>query len=177
MASFLTFVGCSKQPTPAPLEAKVLDLANTTEIALKAFTAIMDAHVKGQNYNSYLESLPKSWRIVYTSISFDGEVNNGGFHQFFWNSEGKWNKETEEDLEKIGAEPFLKLFREARKIYDAHDYPTEKAKSGGSWETFTVGYKEKRMGELDSLYFKEKKSLPSFVGEYLKRNRLLYERK
>jgi hypothetical protein len=174
LSSFLVFFGCSKHP--APLDAKILDLTDSAEVASKAFASLVDAHAKGKNYEAYVASLPKHWRIIYAAISLDGEVMNGGFHQYFWNTEGRWNREAEESLETIGAEPFLKLFRDAKRIFDAHDYPAEKAKAGKSWDLFSVGYKEKRMGNLDTMYFEEKKSLPTFVGEYIKRNRALYEK-
>jgi hypothetical protein len=174
-SSIFALLGCAKKQLA--IDATVIDLPDSAEVASTAFTAITDGCSKGQSYHTYIASLPKPWRTIYTAFSLDGEVNNGGFHQFFWNTDGKWNKETEEDLSAIGADPFLKLFREARKIFEAHDYAGEKAKSGNSWEGFTPAYKEKRMGELDSLYYKEKKSLPTFVGEYVKRNRALYERK
>jgi hypothetical protein len=173
LSSFLAFFRCSKRP--APLDTTIFDLADSAEVASKAYASIMDV-AKGGNHEAYVAALPKQWRIVYVAVSLDGEVMNGGFHQYFWNTEGKWNRDAEESLATMEAQSFLKLFRDAKKIFDAHDYPTEKAKAGKSWDLFSVGYKEKRMGSLDTSYFEEKKTLPTFVGEYIKRNRALYEK-
>lgn len=175
LSSVLAFFGCSKleMRVPQALSESVAGI-QSDDIAAKAFTSITDAHVEGSKYDDYVASLPRHWRVVYTTFWLDCEVNNGGFHQFFWNSDGRWNAETLEDLKEIGAEPFIRLYSEALKIYEAHDYAAEKSKSGNSWEGFTQAYKEKRMDELESIYYKEPKSLPSFLGEYLLRNKNTY---
>ncbi len=158
------------------MDGELFDSPDATEVAAGAFSVVVEGCPEGKDFDAYIASLPRPWRVIYTTFWLDCEVNNGGFHQFFWNTEGRWNRETEKDLETIRAEPFLELFREAKKIFEAHDYVEEKVSSGNSLEGFSVAYKEKRMGELESVYFKQKKKLPEFVGEYLKQNRALYEK-
>jgi hypothetical protein len=42
--------------------------------------------LKGKQLIEHIRQLPQHWRAVYTTIKLDCEVNNGGHHQFFWNS-------------------------------------------------------------------------------------------
>ena len=121
-----------------------------------------------------MKRLNQPWRAVYTSLDLMAEVENGGFHQFFWNSEGKVNAETEEGLQFLGATPYHGLFTEARKIFEAHDYVGEKADTGNTWEGFTAAYKEKRMGELDTSFYKQPKRLDDFIGDFIKAHPELY---
>jgi hypothetical protein len=44
---------------------------------------------------------------------FEGEVNNGGFHQFFYNSTGNETAEIIQALEKIGARKVADIVRRA----------------------------------------------------------------
>lgn len=174
LSLILGLPGCSKAPG---LDAKTLDSDAPDKVASEAFKSVIAARGKHQSTTAFIASLPKQWRIVYTTTWLDDEVINGGFHQFFWNTGGEWNRETEEDLATIGAEPYLQLFRDAKKTFDKYDYAAEKEKSSDSHEAFKKGYDEKRMDTQDDAYYKEKKSLPSFLGDYIKRNRALYEQK
>jgi hypothetical protein len=120
------------------------------------------------DHHVVVRRLPQPWRAVYTTFWLQCEVNNGGFHQFFWNSDGALNSETQDDLRFIGASPFVELYLDARKIYEAHDYAYEKSSSGNSWEGFTAAYSEKRMQELDSAFYRQAKPIEVFLGEFIK---------
>lgn len=48
-----------------------------------------------------------------------GEVNNGGFDQYFLNTQGRYARETVELLDSMGEKNFAKLMDEAISIYKA----------------------------------------------------------
>ena len=138
---------------------------------------VLCARSKGlerEEYTEHVRQLPPHWRAVYTSFMLEGEVNNGGHHQFFWNSERSLNKETLEDLRLISAKPFILLFEEALDVFNQHDYAEDKRESGNAWEAFTEGYKEKRMDILDTAFNNAPKSLEMYLTDYIRTNRNLY---
>lgn len=56
-----------------------------------------------------------------------GEVNNGGFDQYFFNTGGDYAVETVETLERIGSSEALALLRQAIGAFGANPLSTDKA--------------------------------------------------
>lgn len=151
------------------LDSTAIDSGSPSDIADRTWDAVLEALKPAEkDYNAAIRKLPKPWRAVYTTFWLECEVNNGGHHQFFWNSDGALIAETQADLELIGAIPFLALFTEARKIYGAHNYAEEKTSSSNTWEGFTAAYREKRMDELDTAFYKEPKNIGTYLGEFIR---------
>ena len=48
-------------------------------------------------FGSKVRYLHPRWRFVWTLLYLDGEVNNGGFHQFFANSAGRCDDHLADD--------------------------------------------------------------------------------
>ncbi len=137
-------------------------------------TLFSSTNLKGKECTEYIRHLPQHWRAVYTTFWLECEVNNGGHHQFFWNSDGVLNKETLEDLQLISAKPFILLFEEALDIYAKHDYAGDKQDSGNTWEAFTEAYSEKRMKILDDAFYSSPKSIAQHLADYIRNNRGMY---
>jgi hypothetical protein len=62
---------------------------------------------------SGFRSITEAERIVLCVENLEGEVNNGGFDQYFFNSEGELPRETPAALEAIGAVPVSGLWDRA----------------------------------------------------------------
>ena len=60
--------------------------------------------------------LTEKEKLIYCIWWFEGEVNNGGFHQFFWNSAGDNTKDTVKFLSAIDATHTAELIRKASQI-------------------------------------------------------------
>jgi hypothetical protein len=138
------------------------------------------AHTAGLRDGAFVETirqLPQHWRAVYTVFHLNGEVNNGGHHQFFWNSDGSLNNETLADLRLISAKPFILLFEEALDEYQRHDYAGDKRDSGNTWEAFSEAYREERMAILDAAFCKLPGTLVMCLADYIRSNRDLYRAK
>jgi hypothetical protein len=152
------------------------DQINHANLAAIAWQVLMDHSTchSVDAFHEYVRQLPQHWRAVYTTFHLEGEVNNGGHHQFFWNSDGTLNKETLEDLRLISANPFVLLFEEALDEYQRHDYEGDKRDSGNTWEAFTEAYQEKRMAILDTAFCEAPKSISNHLTDYIRKNRNLY---
>lgn len=130
--------------------------------------------IRGSGNANRIRLLPKHWRAVYTTIALEAEVCNGGHHQFFWNTDGILNEETLADLQLIRAKPFVAIFKKALAEYAHHDYATDKIKSDNSWEGFTAAYREKRMNDLDTAFYKQSRNIESYLTDYIRNNRKLF---
>lgn len=53
-------------------------------------------------YN-YVVTLPIKQRVTYTIIVFHGQIENGGFHQYFFNAYGQFGYLTVDSLKLIGS--------------------------------------------------------------------------
>jgi hypothetical protein len=161
---------------PSPFQPQVdrdaLRKGDPEEVASNAYDALLKGleGLPGDDVDEKLLLIPRPGRAVYTTLMLQFEVENGGHHQFFWNSEGRWNDETRADLELIDAWPFVRIFAEAVSIYESHDYAEEKSSSRNTWDAFTAGYREKRMEALDTQFYNEPKSISAFLGEFIRRN-------
>lgn len=58
-------------------------------------------------------------RDIYVVGLLEGEVNNGGFSQYFWNTEGQHAAATVDVLKRIGARETASLLRRAMRLYGA----------------------------------------------------------
>jgi len=152
------------------------DKINCDNPAYAAWQTLL-AHVmqlKAEKRTEYIRYLPQHWRAVYTGFRLQNEINNGGDHQFFWNSAGALNRETLEDLRLISAGPFVLLFEEAIDEYERHDYRGEKTESGNSWEAFTKAHKERRLADLDEVFCKVQKTIAMHLCDFIRNNRSVY---
>ena len=58
---------------------------------------------KKSNYGENFEILSQAEKVFYLVFQLEGEVDNGGFSQFFYNSSGDFSNETPAALREIGA--------------------------------------------------------------------------
>jgi hypothetical protein len=114
------------------------------------------------------DHVPQPWRTIYTTLWLDADVKNGGFHQYFWNCEGRMNKATEEDLGRIGAIQIQNIFRRAVACFVEFDVAGEKQRSKNTWEEFTAGYKTIPWEKFETEYYEASPTLPTLVAKYIR---------
>ena len=95
--------------------------------------------------------------------------NNGGHHQYFWNSRGCFVDLVEKGLQHFGAKKHLQIFREALSRYDPKRYEAEQREA--DWKKgFRRGYDEKRFEDLDTRYYKSVPKLGKVIETYIRKN-------
>lgn len=62
------------------------------------------------------DALSENEKLYYTLSLFRNEINNGGFHQFFFNSSGSYYDLVERGLEMMDEQASLQLLRKAKGI-------------------------------------------------------------
>jgi hypothetical protein len=130
--------------------------------------ALARVKIYGDYDFSHIQNLPQPWRCIYTAFWLDAEVRNGGFHQFFWNSEGQLNTATEEDLGRIEAIEIQNIFRRAAACFIEFDVAGEKGRSKNTWEEFTAGYKTIPWKKFDTEYYEASPTLFQHLAKYIR---------
>ena len=82
------------------------------------FVVEMDKYIAEKcEYGDSMETLNAEQRILYITQALEMEVNNGGFAQFFFNSDGCFGNEIVSSFEKIGAMKTAEICKKAISIY------------------------------------------------------------
>jgi hypothetical protein len=99
-------------------------------------------------------------KIYYAVSILDGEVHNGGFHQFFWNSSGGMFREAVSGLETLGAYQQLELLLQAKQIaLPDVEAPTDLEERRELLRFPESDIQTKALNEIDRAFWKESKTL------------------
>ncbi len=99
----------------------------------------IDYVFKGDDPEDYLRStFPKIWN-VYVIQYFDAQLQNGGFRQFLWNTQGLFNQDLQNALSALSAQEYLEAFekiltrfnadQEEKNTFLAHDFSDEQSRT------------------------------------------------
>ncbi|MBT8180277.1 MAG: DMP19 family protein [Eudoraea sp.] len=130
------------------------------------------------SYQDDMDKLNSSQRVLVIVENLEREINNGGFHQFYWNSSGDFANETVEVLYKIGAENTAKIVKRANSEFPNGIVPTDQDKRGKILDTISEEAKA-TWNELDFKFYgpnevtgkMEIEDLPSLLIEFVKSNK------
>lgn len=88
---------------------------------LDEVSTVFSTQLSGQHHNEYdivMSSWNKSKQAVYMVRLLRGEVNNGGYNQFYNNAGGMYYKHLPEALHLIGAHKFADLTKRANETFE-----------------------------------------------------------
>jgi hypothetical protein len=150
----------SKKHKPE-LTAHGIDLTKDTFVfefanRIAQYTEIDDTPASVEKLNR----LPKHWRYIQPLIYYHSEVDNGGHHQYFWNTRGVYRHLVAEALDYYRAEAFSKIYREALKAYNPEHYDVSHNEER---REFQEAQSKKTLEELDKRYYEVSPSLPDVV--------------
>ena len=140
-----------KQVTELSLDllAKTADDELSQTVVHYVFYKIGD----GDHESEIVAGLPSSVRAVYLIRHADGEINNGGYSQYFVNSEGKWAGETVKAYELVGSNEAAALMKQAIGIFLSEMTPDELKKAKSDVRAFANYAKTSDLSALDSKYY------------------------
>jgi hypothetical protein len=115
---------------------------------------------------SGFKSLSEKELIIFTVWWLEAEVNNGGFHQYFWNSAGDHANQTLSALEQVGAVKTAGLLKSAMDIAFEGYAPEERAVRQNLLAKDEEN-KEEKLGELDSKFYEYKDDFYKLINVYI----------
>ncbi|MCC6484499.1 MAG: DUF4375 domain-containing protein [Armatimonadetes bacterium] len=114
--------------------------------------------------------LPRGMRMIYTTINLQAEVENGGFNQYFWNTQGALDNEVVEDFELIGARHYADLVERAIVQARKEAPMRERFRRIGTPDAFSRSYEYSDLGKYDAEFLKLEKqhSLTKMRADYIR---------
>ncbi len=103
-------------------------------------------------------------RDIYVVGLLEGEVNNGGFSQYFWNTEGQHAAVTVDVLKRVGAKETASLLRRAMKLYGAP--PSDDLDEWYDRLERVDSEHEETLAELDEHFYEGADDLPVLVMKH-----------
>jgi hypothetical protein len=94
----------------------------------------------------------------------EGEVNNGGFHQFFYNSAGDKTFETIQALEIVGAFKMAEIVKRAAQIFPSGMLPKDRFKRQAI--LLKLYPKAEAFRDLDEEFYDYPDKLADLVAKY-----------
>ena len=110
----------------------------------------------GDDYENELSNIQKltiGQQGFWSTWILEGEVNNGGFNQFYFNSSRQYSKMAEIGFRTIGTEKYAGLTSRANKIY-AENKENLAEFDDGTLESFSESYKDNPLNKLDDEFYK-----------------------
>ena len=161
-----------KRPIYKHLTIRIIDSADDNEL-IQIVIDNIDSKIK--NYRVEYETvkrLSEGRQAIYSIWKLEGEVNNGGFNQFYYNPSGKYANDVLDGLKLIGAEKFEKLVRRANNVYDKEKANISRAQDG-TLEGFSESYKNNPLNGLDNEFYDlyEEEDITRIQIDFIRKNK------
>lgn len=111
------------------------------------------------------DGLNEKEQAIYTIWWLEAEVNNGGFHQYFWNSAGDHADVALKSLNDIGATKTASLLEKAIDIAFDGQLPESRAERQDQLE-IDEDSKVDALGDLDSEFYKYSENFYKMLDSY-----------
>jgi hypothetical protein len=118
----------------------------------------------GPDEEATLRGATRGQRMLYVLSSVEGEINNGGFHQLFWNSTGEWTEEAIGYADELGADRAAELLRRAAGLVFPDGVPTDRAVR----QAHLDGVDPSTFDAVEDAWFDELVTLDPFLRRYIK---------
>lgn len=106
-----------------------------------------------------LASLPKGVRALWLTWVVEGEVNNGGFNQYYWNTNDHFAADAVEAFRYFSATEHALLMEEANRVRSQELETIQRFKDRDTLKAFSESYEESKLGPLDDRFYALKENL------------------
>ena len=117
----------------------------------------------------YIRSYLTFDKVFVAVWSLKGEVDNGGFDQWFFNSSGDWAIDTPRSLREIGAVITAKMVEEAIAAFPGGAPPVDIDERRKRMESASEDTAEK-WDVLSTTFYEEEEDLDALLQEYVDKN-------
>ncbi len=142
------------RPIFKKLTELVIDSASDENLLQIVFDNLMEK--LPSDYNKWYKkvmSWNKSRQAIYMIWCLEGEVNNGGYNQFYFNSSGEFYKHLPDALRLVGAHKFADITERANAVYEK-EYEQITKYQDGTMEGFMKSYEDNPLSVFDDEFYK-----------------------
>lgn len=133
------------------LTAELIDATPDNELMQIVFDNLTTKPFAVSEYATVM-SWNKSRQAIYMIWVLEGEVNNGGYNQFYSNSSGQFYKHLPDALKLVGANQFAALTEKANATYEK-EYEKITRHQDGTTEGFGKSYEDNPLNEFDTEFY------------------------
>lgn len=148
----------------------ILKLKDETEIVIKIDELLWEKAKKGIDF----ESLNYYEKNVILIEILEGQVNNGGFDQYFFNSSGEYAHETLIALKEIKANQMAEILNRAITIFPTSPIPKDTKKRRELMKNIPKNVSD-NLDKLDHEFYKYPDNLARLIINYVKANKKEFE--
>jgi len=135
-----------------------LDLKTLRSIADKQLEQaivdyVMHKHKSNPDEDAVLKSLSPGNRALWLTWIVEGEVNNGGFNQYYWNTAGRHSSEAVAAFEFFSASNHAAIMREANVIRKQEADLIKVYEDKNTTKAFSESYEISKLGPLDDRFY------------------------
>ncbi|WP_116127236.1 DUF4375 domain-containing protein [Lewinella sp. IMCC34183] len=139
----------------------------------KIFNELPEDYTKQSQY--IMQDLNEGQRAIYITWLWEGEINNGGFNQFYANPSGQYAAILPDLLLNIGANSFAELMVRSNILY-AKNIQSITRHQNGTLEGFSKSYEDNPLNGLDKRFYdlNEKNGLINYQANFIRTNASLF---
>jgi hypothetical protein len=142
------------QPVYKTLSTEIIAKIKDSELEQAIFDNIsINMEGDSRDAREIVKSLTLGQQAIFITGIIEGEVNNGGFNQFYFNSSGQFADMGEEAFRTIGANKFADLVKQANSTYNEIKDKLDKY-DDGTIESFSKSYSNNPLNDLDERFYK-----------------------
>jgi hypothetical protein len=156
--------GCYRTPADRPAHKETAPVKKDEPDLFKVSDLVFARYAK-LGY----ENLTRPEKVFVCVWGLEGEVNNGGFDQYYFNSSGDHALDAEESFKAIGAKHTADLVKQANSLFGAAGPSPDRAARQKQLDALGEA-KTKKMNEIEEDFFKYKDNLWELLTVYVSKN-------
>jgi hypothetical protein len=140
---------------------------------IEAIVTGLQSHMGGEDLEdeaTVLREATRGQRAIYALDWTTLEVNNGGWHQFFWNSSGALTDEAIAGAELIGARENAAILREAAAVFPRGQVPEDRSARWRALDSISDAEAERVFGPLETRWYARDLQLERLMVAYIEAN-------
>lgn len=139
------------------------------EAAYAVFTSAMEIVFDADDaVTEHIDRLSTEARLVYLVWCLDGEIHNGGFDQFFYNSLGNYSLELLDHLETVGAVKSRELLSRAIALFPGATPATDRETRFEQLKNLDSPEFQAFLSDLDEQFWEYQDNLGSRVEAFVR---------
>ena len=177
--TFLAFCACcygqgQKQTTEENHKNMSIDEILQMEDPTSAIIELDDRVNELSDYGEDLSKLTEPQKVLLFVENLEREVNNGGFHQFYFNSSGDYAHETLDALKTIGANKMADILTKANSVWPNQQVPKDRTKRENIQETIEE-QAAPVWDECDNVFYAYPDDIAGLLLKYVKQHKADFE--
>ncbi|HKQ48418.1 MAG TPA: DUF4375 domain-containing protein [Phycisphaerae bacterium] len=123
---------------------------------------------EGGESKGAFKKLPKGMKMIYSTFTVEGEVNNGGYDQFFSNNNGWLVRDAVRGFTLIKAKKHATLTKRAIAAFVRAEPGQKQFKADKSVKKYMETYPDVDLGKIDDEFFKLKENVSELRIKYIR---------